>query len=424
MSFLFKRTGRLDLVLLASMLFLACGQEVQDSASAPPALSRSQMETTVSQALKERDPVVRMKTLATALESLDQENAEGAAEAFRANRPRVKEFDVHPFMSRWASFDPEAAMEFPAEGLKKGRPQSRAYQSIVSAWVESGDGEGAYEFLIEMEEQGLEMSEPFRFNLIQSLIVNREFDLAMPMLEEIPESKERNALLLSLTFDLAEEGVPYLIDWSESISLDAPNNLKAAVFAQSMSLVAQSDPESAAAWYEKEGYQDYVRGDTFALILVEWIKFDPVAAMEWAIRQPPSDARDAAVRGAIYRWQMDDSETSEPWIREHISDPAMEVALYPFAQWLVYQNPVEALAWALRVPQKMERYYVVQQSFLRWRRVDQEAAMAWLETADLPDDLRSEIDGLIVMEGQSKSMEASGATEEVAAEEADVSGQP
>jgi len=189
-------------------------------------------------------------------------------------------------------------------------------------------------------------------------------------------------------------------------------------------LVAQSDPESAAAWYEKEGYQDYVRGDTFALILVEWIKFDPVAAMEWAIRQPPSDARDAAVRGAIYRWQMDDSETSEPWIREHISDPAMEVALYPFAQWLVYQNPVEALAWALRVPQKMERYYVVQQSFLRWRRVDQEAAMAWLETADLPDDLRSEIDGLIVMEGQSKSMEASGATEEVAAEEADVSGQP
>ena len=161
-----------------------------------------------------------------------------------------------------------------------------------------------------------------------------------------------------------------------------------------------------------------------ALIVVEWVKYDPVAALEWAIKQPPSDSRDAAVRGGVYRWQKRDPKTSEPWIRENIGDRAMEVAIYPFAQWMVYENPVEALAWGLRVPSQPERYYVVQQSFIRWRRQDPDAAMEWLETTELPAELRREIDGLIVLDGGTVDRNRAAGANDAVAEEADVSGQP
>ena len=419
-----RRAGRVALLFVALMLVFACREEIQPSASSPPMFTRSQMESSVSSSLNQRDPVVRMKTLVTALESLDRENVEGAAEAFSSNRAKVKIYDVTPFMHRWASFDPEAAMAFSPEGLKEGIPQTYAYQAIVSSWVESGDAEGAHAFMLKLQDEGDTVAEAFRMNLIDALIRNREFDLAMPMLEEMPETQGRNVLLLKLTFDLAEEGVPYLMDWSDSISVDAPNNLKAAVFANSLMVLVKSDPARASAWYAEQSHLDYVSPETLPQLVVEWIKYDPVAALEWTILQPPSDARDAAVRGAIYRWQKSDPEASEPWIRENISNPAMEVALYPFAQWLVYENPVEALAWGMRVPSKLEREYVVQQSFIRWRREDKEAAMAWLETSDLSESLKQDINGLIVLEGERQRAEGSDAAGEGAIEEADSSGQP
>ena len=189
-----------------------------------------------------------------------------------------------------------------------------------------------------------------------------------------------------------------------------------------MSVVARSDPERAAAWFDEQGYQDFIRGDAMALIVVEWVKYDPVAALEWAIAQPPSDARDAAVRGGIYRWQTIDPATSEPWIREHIGDRAMQVAIYPFAQWLLVDEPEEAVQWGLRVPLQPERYYVVQQAFIRWRREDPESAMEWLEASDLPAELRRDIDGLILLQG-GRVDRAAGSNGAVA-EEAGVSGQP
>lgn len=387
--------------LLIAILLVGCGSEIQPppSSGSVPVMNASQMESSISAALNVEEPVLRMKLLATALESLDSDNAQGAASVFREKRPTVTEFDILPFASRWAVFDPIAAIEFSRDGLKEGRPRAQGYKSIVFSWVASGGASDAAAYNEKLNAEGDLIAQSFQSNLIQALVVNRQFDVAMPLLEAMPQGTDRNALLLGLTFELAKKGVPYLIDWSQSVPVGAPNNLKAAIFSQSMSIVARSDPERAAAWYGEEGYQDFVRGDAMALIVTEWIKHDPIKALEWAITQPPSDDRDAAVRGAVYRWQMDDSETSEPWLRENLTDPAMEVAIYPFAQWLVYQNPVEALAWGLRVPDRSERYFVVQQSFIRWRREDQVAAMDWLEKTDLPKDLRREIDGLIQLEG-------------------------
>ena len=418
--------NRLRVVLATAsclLLWMACQAEVPSSSdSVVPILSASQMESTVAAALDMEEPVLRMKTLSTAIESLSRDNVAGAAEAFAANRPTATIFDIHPFMSQWATFDPESAMAFAGEGLKEGAPRRQGYQSIVFSWVASGGGEEAFAYGDLLTAEGSPLSETFESLLIQALILNEEFRLAMPLLEAKPEGTERNGILLKLTFELANKGVSKLIDWSQSVSIDAPNNLKSAIFSQAMSVVARSDPERAAAWFDEQGYQDFIRGDAMALIVVEWVKYDPVAALEWAIAQPPSDARDAAVRGGIYRWQTIDPATSEPWIREHISDRAMQVAIYPFAQWLLVDEPEEAVQWGLRVPLQPERYYVVQQAFIRWRREDPESAMEWLEASDLPAELRRDIDGLILLQG-GRVDRAAGSNGAVA-EEAGVSGQP
>ena len=403
------------------LLLLGCQQESGSTPSPSQDLTTSGMNTSISAALLERDPVNRMLLLSTALGGLNADNVEGASAAFSTHRNVVGEFDIYPFMSQWATFDPEAAIEFSAVGLREGSWRRMGYKSIITAWVVSRGAEEAFAYSEKLKEEDSPISQAIDGHLVQALILNGDFAVGMPLLEQMPEGTARNSLLLSLTFELARrEGLAKLVEWANSIPSDAPNNLKGTVFSQVMATLTKTDPELAAGMYDDARYEDYVRGDTLAIIATEWLNRDPIASIEWALSQPPSDARDAAVRGHVYRWQMNDSENSEPWLREHLSDPAMKVALYPFAQWLVYQNPVEALAWGMRVPDQREREYVMQQSFLRWRRDDYTAAMDWFANADLSRQLRREIEGLIKMESpDSTIIRGSGVVEE-----ADLSEEP
>ena len=75
----------------------------------------------------------------------------------------------------------------------------------------------------------------------------------------------------------------------------------------------------------------------------------------------------------------------------------MAPALYPFAQWLLYQDPVEAIAWGTRIPDQREREYVITQSFGLWLQKDDAAALEWLETADLSPGLRRDIKQMVSM---------------------------
>ena len=408
-------------VFLMPLLLLACEQETGSTRSVSPELTASQMNASISEALQDENPVWRMKLLSTALVGLNASNVEGAAEAFKTHVSVVGEFDIHPLMSQWATFDPEAALEFATVSLRAGLWRRRGYKSVVTAWVASGGAEEAFAFSETLKEEGASISQAIESNLIEALILNGDFEVGMPLLEQLPEGTERNALLLSLTFELArQKGLDALVEWTNSIPEDAPNNLKGTVFSQVLTILAKAQPERAAALYDEARYEDFVRGDAMALIASEWLVYDPYGAMEWVTGQPPSDARDAAVRGTVYRWQMDDSERSEPWLREHLSDPSMAVALYPFAQWMVYQNPVEALAWGMRIPDTQERFYVMQQSFVRWRREDPVAAMAWYEAADLPAPLKRDLEGLIKMD----SLGSGTVRKEAVVEEADFSAEP
>ena len=416
-----SRLGLGLVVFLIALLFLACEQESGPTRSVSPKLTASQMNASISEALQDENPVLRMKVLSTALVGLNAGNVEGAGEAFKTHVSLVGEFDIYPFMSQWATFDPEAAMEFATASLRAGLWRRRGYKSVVNSWVASGGANEAFAYGEALKEAGSPIGQAIENNLIEALILNGDFEVGMPLLEKMPEGSSRNATLLSLTFELARKwGLEKLVAWANSIPEDAPNDLKGVVLSQVLMVLAKTEPERAAALYEGVKYEDFVRGDAMALIALEWLKYDPYAAMAWVVGQPPSDARDAAVRGAVYRWQMDDSERSEPWLREHLADPAMAVALYPFAQWMVYQNPVEALSWGFRIPDKQERFYVIQQSFVGWRREDPVAAMAWYEEADLPAPLMRDLEGLIRME----SAESFTVPNEGVIEEADFGAKP
>jgi hypothetical protein len=423
-SFFCFRSGLGLAACLMALFLLACEREsgsTQPASQAAQELTASEMNASISEALQDKDPVLRMKLLSTALVGLDAENVEGAAEAFKTRRSTVSEFDIHPFMSQWATFDPKAALEFATVSLREGLWRRRGYESIIDAWVASGGGEEAFAFSEALKEEESPISTAIRSNLAGALILNGDFEIGMPILEEMPEGSGRNSFLLGLIFDLARErDLDDIVEFANSIPEDAPNNLKGAVFSQVLGVLTKTRPEQAAALYDGVRYEDFVRGDALAVIASEWIHKDPFATMEWVLSQPPSDARDAAVRGAVYRWQMEDSERSEPWLREHLSEPSMAVALYPFAQWLVYRNPVESLAWGMRVPDKRERFYVMQQSFVRWRREDPVSAMEWFEVADLPELLREDLGALIKME----SLDSMRVPTAEVVEEADSSAEP
>ena len=273
----------------------------------------------------------------------------------------------------------------------------QAAGAAIAAWVPTDRGASVSAYIANLEEEGSVNVRPLKSQLLRGLVAHDYLEETGPLLAEMPDDEARHALLMHLVLDLMRKDRARVIEWVRSVPVDAANNLKPKLFSRALTFMAMSDPERAAAWYDEDGYQDFVQEDAVALVGTLWAKKDPYAAFEWMLSLPPSDSRDTAIRGVVYRWQLDDPEASEPWLRARLASEDMRPALYPFAQWMVYRDPVEAIAWGLRVPDQRERFYVIQQAFLLWVQQDKAAAMAWYEKVDLPRELRRDIDGMLHM---------------------------
>ena len=388
---------------LLSLLLLLALMGCDDRSSSTEVLekksmSSSEMQRALFEALATEDMIERMVVLGVALQSLDESNVDGAAQAVMESSPEaLRVQSMVPLAYKWASIDPVAFFDFARVELPRGQVRGEALRTAIGRWVPDGGSDQLLQYIETLQEQGAEEAKPMRSMFLQSLLFNDYLDEATPLIAAMPDDEQRHLMLLRIVVEKIKVNPDGLIAWVNSIPVDAPNNLKPKVFSQAVKIMALNYPEKAAQWYEEDGYEDWVLNDAMPLIATEWGKEDPEAAFEWMFSQPPSDTRDTAIRGVVYRWQKASPETSEPWLRARLSDPAMAPALYPFAQWLLYQDPVEAIAWGTRIPDQREREYVITQSFGLWLQKDDAAALEWLETADLSPGLRRDIKQMVSM---------------------------
>lgn len=125
-----------------------------------------------------------------------------------------------------------------------------------------------------------------------------------------------------------------------------------------------------------------------------WARRDGAAAMAWVKSQKPGPQRDLAVEWGFTGWlQSNPSEVTEwlesmgptdiePWLR-----PLLEM----FAVRRAKEDPLRGLTWAAAIEDDTERSRTMRTIAMNWRRIDPDAADAWLADSPLSEEDRESV---------------------------------
>jgi hypothetical protein len=109
-----------------------------------------------------------------------------------------------------------------------------------------------------------------------------------------------------------------------------------------------------------------------------WADRDVREAFEWVVGLPAGKDRDFIVGQIFGRWEKQDSDAAETWIRENTPAPGSDAAVRVLVKDNVKDEPSIALDWAMRIHDSELREEVLVRVGRYWVRRDAEAAKAWL----------------------------------------------
>jgi hypothetical protein len=127
-------------------------------------------------------------------------------------------------------------------------------------------------------------------------------------------------------------------------------------------------------------------------IAAQWVRYDPEAALAWLKALPAGVDRDDGVAGAFGGWMALDGRAAIDWAEhqpvERWNEPAMSIHA---RSMVVYGHAPEALTKVESFSNPDLRDTTTIQILLAWMGNDRDAAVAWLEKAQLSESVRSRI---------------------------------
>jgi len=261
----------------------------------------------------------------------------------------------------------------------------------VASWAAQGEGKAAIDFLASLPPES-EDRRVVANNLAAALAAFGNWEASIVVLGEIPDNEPRDMLLFKVFRELMRTEPDGIRNFVDSIPPDAPNNLKAKAFERALSLLVSLDAEYARKWFGEHIFSDYASGGAITQMLNGLVIQDPPGALRWLVSMPPSLERDEGLRDAAYRWLKSDPSGAYAYLRPELHRPEFAPAIFPFAQYMILQDPRDAVDWARRVPHAKERFRVLTQALLRWGRIDRKAVVQWIkETPGVDESVREEV---------------------------------
>jgi hypothetical protein len=336
----------------------------------------SRLEAELAEVFGESDPYKRLLQLAEVLPQMNAQNAAGAGSALSQSHLRTGRSESDPIMSRWVFLDAPAALEWTNS---RGGSQARdVISQAIYSWVAVDGGAKAVAFLAEVP-PSTERFKIVRNNIIKGVGAAGDLAIANDILGGMPDEDARQFLLLQLTLELMRKDKEAAKVWLDSLPNDAPNGLKQSAFGLILEISARLDPASAAQWYDSLGLQPYKKGTVMLSVAAAYVLKDPGAAYDWMLSQPPSETRKSALRDATYMFLKKQPMEAYEFLRGNMANEGMGPTIYAYAHFYSSGDPVEALEWAIRVPDHQERDKAILLPLQLLGRRDIDAARKWLE---------------------------------------------
>lgn len=329
------------------------------------------------------------------------------------------ENDPDPFLNdirRRAKEDPEAAMHW-LQQTHSGGERLRGMLEVVALWA-AEDSESALLWL-ESNAQGIARLETLQSGV--ELWAQRDPEATADWIDAMANDGSKVTATRALVKQWAGQAPEAAAKWVAGL----PDGEVAAAAAQALiDSWAESDPRAAAIWALAQaefrgdietveyGIAQYTKKDPAAAeaFIRELVKAydapslaatfaqtlaagDPTAAVAWLSRMDARDPlyADDHARIILKTWAESDSIAASTWLGEQPGGPRRDAAISGFIETLQRFEPAAATQWAATIGSPELRQTHLRGSFASWFQQNPDAAGDWLEQADLPPAVRSEL---------------------------------
>lgn len=359
-------------------------------------IAASDAEQELSAALAEFDRLDRIAEMASVLSRTPPEGIDGLLSAVEAAPLNGGDIEYLVFASWWAGLDPEAAARWANRNPRVGAHRL-ILEELFRVWARR-DPESA---LSAVPRLNFAVHRTVVRAAILSEIDPSELPRLVTLLEGIPAGPNRRAAIAAvISRRLAVDDAPQATErWIRDLEGLARRGGDAALASEvqlaSVEAFAGVDPARAAKWWADWGdrSEQELPAALVEEIAAEWTKRQPQAAMAWLESLPPGAARDAAVREAYARWLEGDRASALEWGASQSAAPDRwsEPAVGTYIVIVGTEEPLSAIALARNLSEAALRRSTLFGIVTRWAKKDREAAVAWIETSDLPPNLEARL---------------------------------
>lgn len=376
-----NRTALLTAVLGVG-LGLGIGHVFPRGASDPleASIETSRAGAEVKRILGAEDPLRRVGELGALLPRLGAESLPAVLEAFENSTVDAGDPELILLGSWWARFDPEGALEWITTDWRADHGVVMA--SVYRSWahVDPQAALGAA--------RGVRF--PEQRHLCMDAAIAGWDESGQPGLIRFVAAQSDRIVQQNVADVLARRrviklGVQGALDWVEA--LPDEGEMKKVMRRRIASAGIRVDPESILSWAQPLIENETVSGLP-RRIGTRWVRSDPEAAMAWLATLPEGSDRDDGVIESYRTWLRRDPVAATAWIEANEIDVWNEPALAVYSRGTWRRDPLATVERLLKITNEDLRYATITWISQRWVAKDREAADAWLQQADLPDDVR------------------------------------
>lgn len=338
------------------------------------------MEQTLGRALDSKDPVARNLEIAQMIAGLDASNVQAALQAFQdAPRNRENEEYFRLFMHAWGQIDGKAALDF-AFNSDDPRRYVVAAGAAMSSWAATNPN-AAVDYL-----ETSEMDDRARRFMTDSLVrgwADGDLHGAGAYVASLQPGDQRNNLAQMLVGQyLDQEGPAGAMRWAEQTAMSGLDEAYSSVVMNRVAdRIAQTDPETAALWFDQSSANTAISSRTLGEIASEWGERDPIAAAAWLDSHIGDERVNGdAMAGLARQWARQDPQGAAAWVGQHLDQGGLvngQVVASLSREW-ADNDPQGAIDWVSRIPDPQVQGPGYASIMDRWARENAGAAGSWL----------------------------------------------
>ena len=363
----------------------------------PERLDSDAMGLAVGEMLRMSDTLDRNRRLVGLMDALTQENLPGAIAAFEKDLTRLDPHESRLFANAWARIDPKGALDRMLEAWVYPRIAFQSVEEVVYVWARSDDAASARAYVDPAIEEGsLPGRSPTNYTILavlKALAVAEEYGELTTLFESLAEDPKRDHFLTEVMIEINRtQGLDAIRKWVATLPWEFANGLKSAALAQGFNWTSKMSGEVTGDWYEE------IEGSPEAIPLLpkaveNWGVWDPAGSMDWLVKRPESQLRDALIREIAVGWLTRRPDLAEPWILERLEEEySRDRFLLPMTQRRIAERRYDdALVFAKQVPRKPERDYAIAGVLLEWMRLDPEAVEKYFVEAKVEESIVADV---------------------------------